>query len=106
MVLVLLLGFCLLAALAYIIRVINQRDELKDLIIWYRKSLAERDVGWQEVERGRLVAYALQPELRPGGAYRTDEGIKDMTFVTADEARAPIKRFDAWWERVRGRHHT
>jgi len=48
----LVLVLALVGASVVIIRLVMRTDELKDLILWYRKALAERGAGWQELREG------------------------------------------------------
>lgn len=81
-----LLVIALAIAFYFLIRLSARVDDLKDLILWYRRFLADRTLNWEDIERSRLVSYQLQPELRPYGAYREGQGVKEMQFVTSEEA--------------------
>jgi hypothetical protein len=94
----------LILAVAVIIRLSDRNNDLKDLILWYRRALADREVDWQEVEGNRLALYKLEPELRPLGVYRQEEGVSDMKFVEPDEAQGVIARATASYHRFRSRH--
>jgi len=100
----LLLAIALVLALYFLVKLSARVDDLKDLILWYRRFLADRKLDWEEVERGRLVSYQLEPELRPRGTHRDGQGVEDMQFVTPQEATTAIERFRASYRRFRSRH--
>ena len=94
-----LIGF--VVAVIYVVKLSTEVSELRDVILWYRKALADMGTSWEEVERSRLVSYRVQPELRPGGVYREGDGVNDMQFVTNEDANRFIARFNRWWSRIR-----
>jgi hypothetical protein len=94
-----LIGF--VVAVIYVVKLSTEVSELRDVILWYRKALADKGTSWEEVERSRLVSYRVQPELRPGGVYREGDGVNDMQFVTNEDANRFIARFNRWWSRIR-----
>jgi len=76
-------------------------SELRDLVLWYRRALADHRISWEDVEQSRLVHYEMEPELRPGGAYRGGQSTGDMKFVRPEGAREFIARFNRWWRRIK-----
>jgi hypothetical protein len=85
------------------IRLSVRLSDLKDLLLWYRKALADKGVEWARVERSRLVAYELEPDLRPGGTYRGGEGVERMDLVTDKEAASFVTEAQRLYQRLRSR---
>lgn len=98
-----ILGLIGVGAVIYIVKLSLEVTELRDVILWYRKALADKGTNWEDVERSRLVSYKVEPELRPGGVYREGHGVSDMQFVTNEDANRFIARFNRWWSRTRSR---